>query len=455
MAQLKDDCFAFGEGLIPLESAMARIDGALAPAAGVETAALADALGRFAARDITAPRAVPPHDNSAVDGCAVYFDDLSADGETRMPVGGRAAAGHPLGRPAARGEAVRVFTGAPMPAGADGTQGSGPDTVFMEEDTRDAADEKGAAVVVLPPGLKRGANRRFKGEDIEKGRVIIKAGRRLRPQDIGLAASVGLTELPVYAPLRAAVFSTGDEVFNPGEPAPEGGIYDSNRFTVRALLNALGLRVTDLGVLPDKEDAIAEALAAAAPSHDLIITSGGVSAGEEDHVKAAVERLGRIDFWRLAIKPGRPVAMGRISAGAGGDAGGGASGGGGGDGGGDDVVFIGLPGNPVAAMVTFAMIARPVILALQGANAGERTVRRFRVPAAFDAKKKPGRREWLRARLAPGPDGVLAAHKFSSSGAGVLTSIAESDGLAELGEDVTAVKAGAMIDFVPFNEVFG
>ncbi|MHC8510354.1 MAG: molybdopterin molybdotransferase MoeA [Rhodospirillales bacterium] len=440
MAQLKDDCFAFGEGLIPYTEAMRRAEAALVPIAGTETAALEAALGRFAAEDVTSPRAVPPHDNSAVDGYAVCFDDLKADGETRLPVGGRAAAGHPLNRPAARGEAVRIFTGAPMPAGAD--------TVFMEEDARREEDGH----VALPPGLKRGANRRFKGEDVEKGRVIIKAGRRLRPQDIGLAASVGLTALPVYTPLRAAVFSTGDEVFNPGEPAPEGGIYDSNRFIVRALLNKLGLQVTDLGILPDNEEAITGALAAAA-DHDVVLTSGGVSAGEEDHVKAAVERLGRIDFWRLAVKPGRPVAMGRIGPQAGGeadrDAGGEA------DGDAESAVFIGLPGNPVAAMVMFAVVARPVILALQGANADERAPRRFRVPAAFEVKKKPGRREWLRARLAPGPDGVLAAHKFHSSGAGILTSMAESDGLVELGEDVTAVTPGAMIDFIPFNEVIG
>jgi molybdopterin molybdotransferase len=434
MAQLKDDCFAFGGGLMPLADALARLDDRIACIAEPESVPLDAALDRFAAADVAAAVAVPPHDNSAVDGYAVYFDDLAPDAETRLPVAGRVAAGHPLDGPAPRGAAIRVFTGAPMPIGADGTQAGGPDTVFMEEDATPDGD-----VVVLPAGLKRGSNRRFAGEDVQVGRRVIARGCRLRPQDIGLAASVGCASLSVYRPLRACVFSTGDEIRDPGDGAAErpGAVFDANRYTVKAMLRRLGLAVTDLGILPDDEAAVAEALSQAARTADLVITSGGVSAGEEDHVKAAVDRGGRIDVWRLAIKPGRPVALGHLD--TGGD--------------GRSCVFVGLPGNPVAAMVTFLTIARPVILTLQGAAPEARRVRRYRVEAGFDTRKKAGRREWLRARLEVEADGRTVARKFASSGAGILTSMTESDGLIELPEDATQVAPGDMIDYLPFNEV--
>lgn len=438
MAQLKDDCFAFGDGLLPLDQALARLDGQVAAIARTEMVSLDAALGRYAAADVVAAISVPPHDNSAVDGYAVYADDLNSDVDTRLPVIGRVAAGHPLDGPAPRKTAVRIFTGAPMPVGADGTQASGPDTVFMDEDATIDGDG-----VVLPAGLKRGSNRRFKGEDIEPGRVLITRGQRLRPQDIGLAASVGCAEIEVFVPLRAAVFSTGDEVRDPGAApggAGPGTIYDANRYTVKALLRGAGLTVDDLGILPDNEDAIAAALAAAAQDADVVVTSGGVSAGEEDHVKAAVERQGRIDFWRLAVKPGRPVALGHIAAGPDGA-------------GGQDCVFVGLPGNPVAAMVTFLIVARPIILTLQGANAAARVPQRFRVTAGFEAKKKAGRREWVRAHLASDDSGQVMAKKFAAGGAGILTSMTESTGLVELAEDVTRVTPGDTVDFLPFNEV--
>jgi len=376
--------------------------------------------------DVTAGRDVPPHDNSAVDGYAVYFDDLDPDADTRLPVTGRVAAGHPLGRPARRGAAVRIFTGAPIPVGADGTQASGPDTVFMEEDcTEDGGD------VVLPPGLKRGANRRDAGEDVARGSAILARGARLRAQDIGLAASVGRFEVPVYARLRAAVFSTGDEVRDPAEEAPEGCIFDANRYSVIALLEGMGCEVTDLGILADDADAITAALAAAAGDHGLLVTSGGVSAGEEDHVRTAVERLGQIHFWRLAIKPGRPVALGQVG----------------------DTAFLGLPGNPVAAMVMFMVVGRPLALLLSGATDVERT--RFPVTAGFDYKKKAGRREWARVRLERNGDGRPVAMKYHSSGAGILTSMVEADGLVEIPEDREALEKGAVVDFLPFSEVTG
>lgn len=420
MAQLKDDCFAFDGGLMPVDDALAILTGRIACVVGTEDVPLRQALGRILAEDVAAPRNVPPHDNSAVDGYAVYHADLNADGETRLPVAGRIAAGHPLRGPAERGKAYQIFTGAPMPTGADG----GPDTVFMAEDAEVAGD-----VVILPKGLKKGANRRFAGEDVKQGDVILRAGQILRAQEVGLAASVGRGDLSVRQKLRTAVFSTGDEVRDPAEGAPDGCIFDANRYTVMSLLDGLGCAVTDLGILPDNPDAIAQALAGAEAEHDLLITSGGVSAGEEDHVKTAVERRGSIHFWRLAIKPGRPVALGQVG----------------------DTAFVGLPGNPVAAMVTFMLIARPLIMMLSGAT--ETDAPRFPVKAGFSYKKKIGRREWARAKLVRNGGGMPVAEKRHSSGAGILTSMVDADGLVELPEDLTELVEGATVDFLPFREV--
>ncbi|MGQ0664692.1 MAG: molybdopterin molybdotransferase MoeA [Pseudomonadota bacterium] len=416
MAQLSDDCFAFGGELMRASEALDILAARVAPVASPETVPLAQARARILAADILAGRNVPPHDNAAVDGYAVFFDDLDPGAPTRLAVRGRAAAGWPLGRQARRGEAIRIFTGAPMPAG--------PDTVFMQEDVRVEAE-----FVVLPPSIKRGANRRQAGEDVKAGAIILKRGHRLRPQDIGLAASVGLAELAVYRRLEVAVFSTGDELREPGQPAPTGVIYDANRYVLIALLEALGCRVADFGILADRREAIEAALARASAGCDAIVTSGGMSTGEEDHVRAAVEANGSIHFWRLAIRPGRPVGLGQVGG----------------------VAFVGLPGNPVAMMVTFLRFARPVLLRLAGAVDTEPIF--YRVRAGFEIKKKHGRREWVRARLAPSPDGAMVARKFPRDGAGILSSLVEADGLVELAEEVTRLPAGAMVDFLPFNEV--
>ncbi|HTO80984.1 MAG TPA: gephyrin-like molybdotransferase Glp [Methylomirabilota bacterium] len=425
MAQLTDDCFAAGGPLMTLGSALDLLLARLVTVTESERLPLARCVGRILAAPVTAAIDVPPHDNSAVDGYAVYFEDLQAEGETRLPVSGRATAGHPLGRPAGRRAAVRIFTGAVMPAGENGAPG--PDTVMMQEDCRlDGGD------VVIRPGIKRGANRRRAGEDVRTGREILAAGARLRPQDVGLAASVGCTDLLLYRPLRVAVFSTGDELLEPGAAPALGKVYDSNRYTLRALVEQLGASVSDLGILADRGDAIRTALAEAAAAHDLLIASGGVSAGEEDHVKAAVEARGRLHFWRLAIKPGRPIAFGQVDAG------------------GRPVPFIGLPGNPVAAMVTFLRIARPMILRLMGAKDLAPTL--FPVRADFDHRKKRDRREWVRARLVPDGAGGLLARKFPRDGAGILSSLVEADGLVELPEGLTQLSAGSMVDFLPFSE---
>jgi molybdopterin molybdotransferase len=416
MAQLSDDCFAHGGHLMTTAEALALLAEKTHRIADCEQVPLTQALGRILAEDVTAPFAVPDHDNSAVDGYAVWFDDLDPTADTHLPVAGRATAGHPLDRPARRGEAVRIFTGATMP--------QGPDTVMMQEDCRLEQD-----AVVIAPGIKRGANRRLRGEDIREGSVVLHQGTRLRPQDLGQAAAVGRKDLSVSTPIKVALFSTGDELREPGEPLEPGCIYDSNRYTVSGLLGGLGCQVHDLGILRDQQPAIERALAQAAEEHDLIITSGGVSVGEEDHVKPAVEALGHIHAWRLAIKPGRPIALGQVGR----------------------VPFVGLPGNPVAVVVTFLTFVRPMILRLLGGS--DLLPHRFRVLAGFDHKKKKDRREWVRARLESDGEGGWRAVKFPREGAGILSSLVESDGLVELPEELTRLQAGTLVDFLPFSEV--
>ena len=426
MVQLKDDCFAFHGNLINLEDALNRLEQIVSNVVKAETLPLRLAQGRFLAETLISEINVPPHNNSAVDGFAVFFNDLNPNSETRLPITGRITAGHPLGRLAKPGEALRIFTGAQMPEGIK----EDPDTIFMEEDCfldQKLKDE----IVVLPPGIKLGANRRIVGEDVRMGDTVINLGQRLRPQEIGMAASIGKNKLKVYKSLRVAVFSTGDEVRDPNDEAIPGSIFDANRYSIVALLEELGCVVSDLGILKDEKNVIVEALSKAASDHDLIVTSGGVSSGEEDHVKEAINTLGKIHFWRLAIKPGRPIALGQVG----------------------NVAFLGLPGNPVAAMVTFMVIGRKLVLLLSGAT--ETRAQYFLVETDFDYKKKQGRREWARVRLKKSDGGFPVAEKHVSSGAGILTSMVEADGLIELDENMDSVRKGTMVRFLPFNEVTG
>ncbi len=414
MAQLSDDCFAFGGALLPLHAAQARIAVAHAVKAGTETVALAEAVGRVLAQDAAAPIDLPPTDNAAVDGFALYFDDLAAAAPTTLPVHGRAAAGAAPTGPVPRGQALRIFTGAVMP--------DGPDTVMMQED---CVIESGR--VTVRPGIRRGANRRATGEDITRGAVALPAGRRLMPPDIGLLAALGFPQVEVRLPLRVVVFSTGDEIAAPPAPLRPGRVYDANRPMLSALLRRLGAVVVDGGILPDTLAATQNALRGAARRADLVITSGGVSTGEEDHVRAAIEAVGTLEFWRVAIKPGRPVALGLL----------------------DGTPLLGLPGNPVAALVTFTAIGRPLLDRLAGSVYVPPP--RFLVRSGFSYRKKAGRREYVRVQLAA--DGT--AHRYPKEGAGILTSLTESDALMELPEEMTALAPGETAPCIPLGLLHG
>ena len=424
MAQLSDDCFAFNGPLLPVAEAEKMIGARVAPVSGQEMAPLREALGRVLTADLIAPFNLPPFDNSAVDGYAVRGEDIDSAREQRLTIIDRVAAGHAAARAVKSGEAVRIFTGAPMPGGAD--------TVFMQEDCR-----IDGAHVIVPPGLSRGANRRLAGEDIRAGAVALPAGRRLSAQDIALAAALGLTAIDVRRRVRVALFSTGDEIAEPGSPLGGAALYDSNRYLLAAAVARFGAEITDLGILRDEPKALARAIAAAAIDHDLVLTSGGVSTGEADYVRSAVENVGRIVFWRVAIKPGRPVAMGVIPGGETGEA----------------AAFVGLPGNPVAVFVTFVRVVRPLLLRLAGALPEPLVAMPAR--AAFSYKKRKGRREYVRVALRTGGDGMIDAVKYPQDGAGVLTSLTETDGLAELGEDVTNIEPGAMVGFLPYASLLG
>lgn len=423
MAQLSDDCFAFGGALLPVDDVIRLIETRISPVPESQGLSVARARGRVLAHDVVAPVSLPPFDNSAVDGYAVRFCDLTNGSETTLPVSAHLLAG--AGRLAAiePGTAVRIFTGAPMPDGAD--------TVFMQEDVRESAGR-----VVLPSGLKLGANRRLKGEDVKAESVVIPAGTRLGVQHLAMASAVGITQLQVRRRIRVALFSTGDEIVEPGQPLPVSSTYDANRSLLRAQAEALGIDVTDLGILSDNVETLSAALRQAATDHDLVLTSGGVSTGEADYVRTAVERIGSLTFWRTAIKPGRPVAMGVLKSTSG-----------------ETAAFCGLPGNPVAAFVTFAMIVRPLLLRLAGANPEPLTA--FPVRASFSYKKKAGRREFIRVSLSRGADGALEAAKYKQDGAGVISSLTQTDGLVQLPEDCTGVAPGDSVGFISYAALTG
>jgi molybdopterin molybdotransferase len=415
MAQLGKDIFESGGKPMRVAEAVALLTARVPGVEGTESVPLPEAEGRVLAKALISPLNLPGFDNSAVDGYAARFCDLAPEAETILPVAGRVAAGHALPEADLAKKAVRIFTGAPMPPGMD--------LVFMQEDCRLLEDGS----VALPPGLSQGANRRLAGEDICVGAQALAQGRRLTPEDIGLAAALGVAHLLVRRRLRAAIFSTGDEIVSPGEALRKAGVYDANRFLLHALLRRLDIAVTDLGILADDAERIGAELRQAAATHDLVLTSGGVSTGEEDHVKAALAQSGSLVFWRLAIKPGRPVAMGVI----------------------EGTPFVGLPGNPVAVFVTFAAVVRPLVAALLGASFEPDPL--LFVTSGFSYKKKQGRREFLRVTLQRAPSGDMIAEKYPVEGAAVLTSLTRTDGFIELAEDVTSVNPGDKIPYIDYG----
>ncbi len=393
--------------LLGVDAARARLLDSATPVAETETVAADAALGRVLAAPLISQVTVPPLDNSAMDGYAVRLADC-ADGAW-LPVAQRIPAGA-LGAPLAAGTAARIFTGAPVPDGVD--------TVVMQEDCETDGDR---VRVVRAPAA--GANIRRAGEDIRAGQGVLDAGTRLGPAQLGVAASVGATTLTVYRRPRVAVFFTGDEIVLPGQPLAPGRIYNSNRASLLALLGQLGVEVIDLGQVPDRLDATRATLEAASRQADVVITSGGVSVGEEDHVRAALESLGRVDLWKVNMKPGKPLVRGRVG----------------------DADFLGLPGNPVSAFVVFCLFARPFLLKRMGATPAPMLA--YPVVAGFDRRKPGQRREFLRARI---EDGRVVL--FPNQSSGVLTSLAWADGLVDLDADVT-VAAGDPVRFLSLPEL--
>jgi len=423
MAQLTDDCFAFSGPLLRLDEMERLIAQRVSPVVEMEWIPLHGATGRVIAVDVRAPVNLPPFDNSAVDGYAVRHADLRKDGDSKLTIKGRATAGARERLSLRPGEAIRIFTGAAMPEGAD--------TVLMQEDVSVDGQH-----VIVPEGLKVGANRRLAGEDIRAGAVVFPAGTVLGVQHIALAAALGLTGVVVRRLLKVAIFSTGDEVVEPGAARGDTAIYDSNRFLITELLERLGAIVTDLGILRDNPDTLVDALQKAT-GHDLILTSGGVSTGEADHVRSAVERSGSLVFWRVAIKPGRPVAMGVIRDIT-------AS---------ESAAFVGLPGNPVAVFVTFVRVVKPLLRRLSGARQDK--LLPLSVRTAFAYRKKKDRREYVRVSLRQRADGEIEAVKHRQDGAGILTSLTETDGLLEFPEDVTTIELGDQAGFLSYAALIG
>ncbi|HUL90394.1 MAG TPA: gephyrin-like molybdotransferase Glp [Pseudolabrys sp.] len=424
MAQLTDDCFAFSGPLLRLEEMERLIVERITPVTETERVPLRGARGRVVAADVKAPVDLPPFDNSAVDGYAVREADLRPDGNTALTIAGRLTAGARSNVELKRGQAIRIFTGAAMPKGAD--------TVFMQEDVTVKGE-----LVTVPKGLKLGANRRLAGEDVPVGAVVLPAGTVLEAQHIALAAALGLTEVAVRRKLSVAIFSTGDEIVEPGTVRSSAAIYDSNRYLLADLLERLGATVTDLGILADDPEKLSRALRESTAGHDLVVTSGGVSTGEADHVRTAVERIGNLVFWRVAIKPGRPVAMGVIR----------------GAKAGESAAFVGLPGNPVAVFVTFVRVVKPLLRRLSGARSDKLIP--LPVRAAFAYRKKKDRREYVRVALKRAADGEIEAVKHPQDGAGILTSLTETDGLLEFPEDVTAIEPGARVGFLSYMALIG
>jgi molybdopterin molybdotransferase len=417
--KLEDDCFFHDKDRLPHGEALAILKSRVRPVADVETVPLEQAAGRYLAEAIVAPRSIPAHDNAAVDGYSFAHAAYDQARGTRFKVVGEASAGHPFAGARPAECAVRIFTGAVMPHGHD--------SVAMQEDVA-IEGQGGESFATVPGGLRQGANRRLAGEDAKQGAVLLEPGRRLRPQDVATAAACGLDSVRCHARLAVAILSTGDEILRPGEAFAPGKVYDANAPMLAGLVASAGAEPADLGVLPDDAASVRDALKEAAGRHHVLIVSGGASQGTEDHVAKALGAIGKRHLWQIAIKPGRPMSFGQIG----------------------DCVVLSLPGNPVAVFVCFLIYVRPVLARLAGGEWSEPA--RYPVPAAFTQTKKKGRREFWRAHLV-NEDGGVRAHKFPRDGSGLISSLREASGLIEVGEEVTEVKEGDLVDFIPFAEL--
>jgi len=420
--KLIDDCFRPAQERMLHSEAIALHCDRVSPIASVERVPLAKALGRIIATTVSAPRPVPAHTNSAVDGFAFAYASYDRSNGAVLEISARAAAGHAVTAPPPAGTAVRIFTGAAMPPGFD--------TVAMQEDCELVEATAGQrAMVRIPGGLKQGANVRQAGEDVRAGDVLFSPGHVLRPQDLAALASIGLNEVDCFARLRLAVVSTGDELIRPGsaELIP-GQVYDANAPMLAGLAALAGCEADDLGIWPDDANEVRTRLARAAEAYDVVLTSGGASLGEEDHMSAALAALGSRHFWQLAIKPGRPMMFGQIGR----------------------SIVVGLPGNPVAVFVCFLMYVWPLLRRLSGAPWPE--PRRWPMKAAFEfPNRKVGRREFWRGMLVQTPEG-LAVDKFPRDGSGLITGLRVADGLIDIPEEVKEVRRGDIVAFLPFSE---
>jgi molybdopterin molybdotransferase len=402
---------------LPVDRARALIREFLTPVTAVERVHIRAALGRVLAADVESPFDVPGHDNSAMDGWAVRFADLDAAKETPLRRIGESFAGKPFAGELRKGETVRIFTGGVMPRGAD--------TVVMQERARETAD---GALIAAGAVTKAGQNRRFAGEDLRRGAVVFRKGQPVRPAELGMLASLGINEVSVYRKLRVAFFSTGDELRSIGQPLATGEIYDSNRYTLYGMLERLGCEIIDMGVVADVPDLLERAFRDAAAAADVVVTSGGVSVGEADFVKALLDKLGEVLFWKIAMKPGRPLAYGRIGA----------------------AHFFGLPGNPVSVMVTFYEFVRDALLILQG-RANVAPLPMFRATLAAPIRKAPGRTEFQRGILSPDAAGAWQVRTTGDQGSGILSSMSQANCFIVLPAETGNVDAGTQVDVQPLE----
>ena len=417
--KLADDCFFNDKDRLPHVEALAVLKSRVRSVVATEQVSLDGAAGRYLADAIVALRPIPAHDNAAVDGYS--FAHVSYDNArgTRFRISGEASAGRSFGGEPQLDGAVRIFTGAVMP--------SGHDTVAMQEFVG-VEEQDGKWFARVPGGLKQGANRRLAGEDSKQGTVLVTPGSRLRPQDVASAAACGLDRLCCHTLLRVGILSTGDEILRPGDRFEQGKVYDANAPMLDGLTKSVGAEPEDLGVLPDEANRVRDALRNAASRFHVLVISGGASQGAEDHVAKAIDDIGKRHLWQIAIKPGRPMSFGQIG----------------------DCVVLSLPGNPVAVFVCFLFYVRPVLARLAGGAWPEPV--RYPLRAAFAQTKKTGRREFWRAKLAA-KDGQLVVAKFPQDGSGLISSLRDADGLIEVSEEISEVKEGDMVDFIPFAEL--